>query len=168
MTHQISSLQRGNSSGILRGKAKHRRALCCVAHKGPNVVYLEMHEILIRIIVGRADFRLFLSEHFHYRGVGFLPDLGQMQSFAGISFALLDEHVSSVWIGFKVLVGQTLAHDKRDSGFVDIISSIAESKLRIPEFVCCCNSQLGINGRSLIKNRYTAYFRNSASKLSYV
>ena len=41
-------------------------ALFRVTHKGTNIIYTEMNEILIRIIIRSVYLRLFLSEHFHY------------------------------------------------------------------------------------------------------
>ena len=103
-------------------------ALFRVTHKGTNIIYTEMNEILIRIIIRSVYLRLFLSEHFHYRCVGLLPNFGQVYSFAGISFAPFDEHISGTRIGFEVLMSQTLAHNKRYGGIID-------------------NVRLGVNGK---------------------
>jgi hypothetical protein len=113
-------------------KFKSRWILCSLTHKRANIVYSEMYEILIRVIVRSTNLRLFFSEHFDYRCVAFLLDFGQIQSFAGVSFTPLDEHVGGAWIGFEVLVGQTLTHDKRYGGFIYNVRSGVNGKINLP------------------------------------
>ena len=95
-----------------------------IADKRADSVDMKVYQELFLIGFGFV-FTAFSSERVDEFGICFFAEFGQVKSFAFVTRALFDEHISGVWIGLEIFVGETGTHDKGDCIFVGDVRSPA-------------------------------------------